>query len=194
MSVDDDDNLICPITQEYFRDPVIAEDGRLYEREAITRWINEHGTSPFTRQVLNVNHLQTDDEVKKRADQRKRLSVSYNRETNQIQLPPIRTSRNMRFTNRVNDIGNSPQPIHQSTGRLGLDRQNNQNTCCEARGSGRSSCRWKIIAYLCVIATVVTPFVVAMTYMGLSQPSRTSFSRIRYTTRPPLCNAWISSL
>ena len=46
----DDEGLICPITQEYFRDPVLAEDGRLYEREAITRWINEHRTSPFTRQ------------------------------------------------------------------------------------------------------------------------------------------------
>ena len=64
---DDDDNLICPITQEYFRDPVLAEDGHVYEREAITRWISEGGTSPFTRQVLNVNHLQPNDEVKKRA-------------------------------------------------------------------------------------------------------------------------------
>ncbi|CAF1551175.1 unnamed protein product, partial [Adineta steineri] len=37
---------------ELFRDPVIANDGHVYERVAITKWINEHGTSPFTRQPL----------------------------------------------------------------------------------------------------------------------------------------------
>ena len=29
----DDDCLICPITLELFRDPVLAEDGHTYERE-----------------------------------------------------------------------------------------------------------------------------------------------------------------
>ena len=59
MSSDDDDSLICPSTQEYFRDPVLAEYGRLYERAVITRCITEHGTSPLTR-------LQPDDEVRKK--------------------------------------------------------------------------------------------------------------------------------
>ena len=108
MSIDGD-SFICPITQEVFRDPVIAEDGRLYEREAITRWINEHGTSPFTRQVLDVNYLQPDDEVRKRADQRRRLSVSYNRESDQVQLPPIRSS-----TNTADHLNNTVHP-HPST-------------------------------------------------------------------------------
>jgi hypothetical protein len=32
--------LICPITQELMRDPVVAEDGYTYEREAILRWFS----------------------------------------------------------------------------------------------------------------------------------------------------------
>ena len=110
----EDDSLICPITQEVFRDPVLAEDGRLYERAAITRWINEHGTSPFTRQVLDVNRLEPDHEVRQIAEQRRRLSVSYNRESDQIQLPPIRTSGNMN-SNRMTDIVYQPRRrIHQN--------------------------------------------------------------------------------
>lgn len=32
--------LICPITQELMRDPVVAEDGYTYEKEAILRWFS----------------------------------------------------------------------------------------------------------------------------------------------------------
>ena len=52
-------SLHCPITQRLFQDPVIAADGRTYERKAITRWLREHGTSPITRQAMDVNTLQT---------------------------------------------------------------------------------------------------------------------------------------
>ncbi len=45
----DNEDLICPITYQMFRDPVIASDGHIYERTAIVRWISEHGTSPLTR-------------------------------------------------------------------------------------------------------------------------------------------------
>lgn len=51
------EDLVCPITLELFRDPVTAADGHVYEREVITRWILEKGTSPFTRQPLQVNDL-----------------------------------------------------------------------------------------------------------------------------------------
>ncbi len=44
-----EDNLCCPITQDIMKDPVIALDGVTYEREVITAWVSEHGTSPMTR-------------------------------------------------------------------------------------------------------------------------------------------------
>ncbi|CAF1447684.1 unnamed protein product [Adineta steineri] len=52
-----DDLLRCPITMELFRDPVLASDGRTYEREVIEEWIRNNGTSPFTRQPLSKEEL-----------------------------------------------------------------------------------------------------------------------------------------
>lgn len=40
--------LYCPITRELFHDPVVAEDGILYEREAIQKWFKTRITSPIT--------------------------------------------------------------------------------------------------------------------------------------------------
>ena len=36
------DEWICPITQELPVDPVMAEDGRFYERSAIEQWFNNY--------------------------------------------------------------------------------------------------------------------------------------------------------
>ena len=38
----------CSITQELIRDPVMAEDGHLYEKESIVRWLATRSTSPRT--------------------------------------------------------------------------------------------------------------------------------------------------
>ncbi|CAF1169032.1 unnamed protein product [Didymodactylos carnosus] len=59
------DSLICPITFEVFRDPVVAEDGHTYERQAITDWIKKDGTSPITRQKLTIDTLRPNYTVKK---------------------------------------------------------------------------------------------------------------------------------
>ena len=47
----------CPITLELMVDPVVAPDGRLYEREAITRWLDTTnrvvvGRSPATNEMM----------------------------------------------------------------------------------------------------------------------------------------------
>lgn len=39
-------SLTCPLTGELLTDPVIATDGRTYERAAVTKWIVEHRTAP----------------------------------------------------------------------------------------------------------------------------------------------------
>ncbi|KAI8474437.1 MAG: hypothetical protein J3K34DRAFT_518175 [Monoraphidium minutum] len=44
--------LCCPITQEPFRDPVVASDGQTYERAAILSWMSSSETSPLTHQPL----------------------------------------------------------------------------------------------------------------------------------------------
>ena len=82
------DELTCPITFQLFRDPVKAPDGHVYEREAITTWILLHGTSPFTRQPLEINDLVSDHNLKALADKRRR-SVSYNASNEEVRFPPI---------------------------------------------------------------------------------------------------------
>jgi hypothetical protein len=82
--------LICPITLQLFLDPVKATDGHVYERDAITRWILQHGTSPFTRQPLQITDLIPDDYLRNLSRQRRNSTVSYNAQNNTVTLPPLR--------------------------------------------------------------------------------------------------------
>lgn len=49
---DPPDHLLCPITRELLRDPVVCADGHTYEREAIETWLQSSDTSPLTNCVL----------------------------------------------------------------------------------------------------------------------------------------------
>jgi TPR repeat protein len=46
------EEFICPISQELPIDPVIAQDGRVYERQAIARWLATNTTSPYTNEQM----------------------------------------------------------------------------------------------------------------------------------------------
>ena len=46
--------FVCPITQEFMRDPCIAEDGYTYEREAIERWAAKSDRSPMSNQKMKT--------------------------------------------------------------------------------------------------------------------------------------------
>ncbi len=46
--------FVCPITQEFMRDPCIAEDGYTYEREAIERWAARSDRSPMSNQKMKT--------------------------------------------------------------------------------------------------------------------------------------------
>ncbi|KAL3821905.1 hypothetical protein ACHAXA_008439, partial [Cyclostephanos tholiformis] len=48
--------LICPITQELLRDPVVAEDGHTYERKSLTTWFGMgRDRSPVTNSLLDTS-------------------------------------------------------------------------------------------------------------------------------------------
>ena len=52
--------LLCPITQELPFDPVIAKDGKIYERNAILEWFRKkdgEATSPSTGKVIGTELL-----------------------------------------------------------------------------------------------------------------------------------------
>jgi TPR repeat protein len=51
-------DLLCPITQELPFDPVIAKDGKIYERTAILEWFRKKdgdATSPSTGKVMDMD-------------------------------------------------------------------------------------------------------------------------------------------
>jgi serine/threonine protein kinase len=58
------DLLICPITQQLFSVPVLADDGYTYEESAIVAWIQDKHTSPMTRQTLTLSSLRPNRIIK----------------------------------------------------------------------------------------------------------------------------------
>ena len=64
-------SITCPITLSVMNDPVLAPDGRTYERDAIERCIQNSGVSPFTRESLEISELKTNLVIKQLIDEYK---------------------------------------------------------------------------------------------------------------------------
>mmetsp|Transcript_94139 Transcript_94139/g.269570 ORF Transcript_94139/g.269570 Transcript_94139/m.269570 type:complete len:181 (+) Transcript_94139:299-841(+) len=63
-------NLVCPISQELYVDPVSAEDGCVYERKEIEAWFSRgNRTSPLTNVELTSTELKQSKRVKARVEQ-----------------------------------------------------------------------------------------------------------------------------
>ena len=62
----DEDYGICPITQNYMKNPVLSPSGNYYEKTAILNWLKNNNTDPLTRQYLTPNMLIEDEEFKKK--------------------------------------------------------------------------------------------------------------------------------
>jgi len=49
------ESITCPITRELFYEPVVAEDGHTYEKNALESWFETQNTSPMSRIVISKN-------------------------------------------------------------------------------------------------------------------------------------------
>ena len=49
----EDNNFICPISRQIFRNPVLASDGYFYEETEIGKWFYTHDTSPMTNLIID---------------------------------------------------------------------------------------------------------------------------------------------
>ncbi len=56
-------SLRCPLTKKRFQDPVMDADGYTYERNKIIEWLRNHGTSPLTREPMDVRSLKKNHAV-----------------------------------------------------------------------------------------------------------------------------------
>jgi hypothetical protein len=52
-------NLLCPITSSLLVCPVTAEDGRVYEADALERWLNSHRRSPLTNEPMGEETMKS---------------------------------------------------------------------------------------------------------------------------------------
>ena len=48
---------ICPITQDFIREPVIDHEGNTYEKSAILEWLKTSNKSPMTRNIICASEL-----------------------------------------------------------------------------------------------------------------------------------------
>ena len=67
-----DDELICPLTLDIFKDPVMCLDGHTYERAAIADWLRRNGTSPKTNAPLADDRLIPNYQVRQLAETRRK--------------------------------------------------------------------------------------------------------------------------
>lgn len=51
------DFFMCPITLDWFTDPVVTPSGHTYEREDLLEWIYNNGTDPQTRIPLTLDQI-----------------------------------------------------------------------------------------------------------------------------------------
>jgi hypothetical protein len=51
------DYMVCPLTRQLFRYPVVASDGITYELSAITDWVASNGTSPTTSLPMGMFYI-----------------------------------------------------------------------------------------------------------------------------------------
>jgi hypothetical protein len=61
-------DLRCPLTLEFFVDPVVVEDGHTYERTAIERWLQSSNVSPLTRQPISWAGITLNISVRRMAE------------------------------------------------------------------------------------------------------------------------------
>ena len=110
--------LVCPISHEVMRDPVVAEDGHSYERSEIETWFAAgHGTSPRTRQRMTELRLVPNLALRAQVDEyRSRMGLAP--------LPPRRSEATRVVVSESND---GPQVQNDQRGPQTAPGPNNAN-------------------------------------------------------------------
>jgi hypothetical protein len=63
-----DQCLRCPITSNFFLNPVITPSGHTYEENAIKQWIQDYKKDPLSINALELSQLRPNNEMKQIAD------------------------------------------------------------------------------------------------------------------------------
>lgn len=69
-------DLICPISRDLFKDPVLAADGHSYERKDIKKWLEQNNRSPMTNDELAHDHLTPNHRLRSRCTEWRELHTT----------------------------------------------------------------------------------------------------------------------
>src|SRR5579872_2144680 len=57
QSIEENKDLLCPITHSIMKNPYIDKEGNSYEKDAIIEWLSQRQTSPLTKNKLTLEDL-----------------------------------------------------------------------------------------------------------------------------------------
>lgn len=89
-------SFFCPLTMNVMVEPVIDYEGNTYEREAITTWLEDHDTSPVTRNPLGINHLIPNRAIRDAICDKMGQEWTKKAERTLMKRPPASSSRRVR--------------------------------------------------------------------------------------------------
>jgi hypothetical protein len=69
MSIVPINTLMCPISLQIFKCPVVIADGFTYEYEEIKNWLNNNNTSPMTKKIINNKTMIVNYLIKQQVDE-----------------------------------------------------------------------------------------------------------------------------
>lgn len=105
-SSDIDDDLVCPITQRRFKNPVIASDGITYEKSAIKKWMEKQKTSPMRLPGLLTDELIPNVEIIQKLQHKKEKRTKRKKAAMRITRQAIKTTQksNDVLSSKINEL------------------------------------------------------------------------------------------
>lgn len=70
------ESLLCPITHDIFKEPVIDQNNHTFERKAIEDWIQRSGTCPIGREPLTIDELRPNIVVKSIVEEFEKFTIN----------------------------------------------------------------------------------------------------------------------
>ena len=113
------EELICPITHQYFRNPTTLSDGYTYEYECIDKWLKKNNfSSPMTRQKIN-GKLSVNLSIKKKLDDLEKFNTNIKKQ--RYKNYTITHKSYKKFNYDISDLPSSPEiPFFDSNIQRGI--------------------------------------------------------------------------
>ncbi len=139
--------LTCPITGSQFIDPVIASDGRTYERYAIEEWLKISNLSPITKEPI-TRTLVTNWTIKSQLDSLNTTVVVNNTSTydNKISLTHT-VNVNEEYLHIQLDIPEIDDKVVETVVICVIDNSGSMDTEIQAQGESNALTRLSLVKH-----------------------------------------------